>query len=228
MTHRGGGTAILVKSTIIHHSIQIQTSSSEITAIVIEGRPVNLTICSLYMSPSLPIRNHVPDLLRVFRNRSQCLIVGDFNAKHLSWSPTSRNNAADNAIAKLIRTKGFLLTAPNDPTRVTSYGRPSVIDFGLSCGLNSITAESLPDLSNAAEVRQLDVSVSSNGIDGRISIELGLFQHHSTLRSLPTKIAPSDNKRTSTKPETTEFLTSQPFYKTDTTDDVLRSLLRAG
>ncbi|GFQ81541.1 putative RNA-directed DNA polymerase from transposon X-element [Trichonephila clavata] len=100
------------------------------------------------MSPSLQTRNLVPDLLRIFRNRSQCLVVGDFNAKHLSWSPTSRNNAAGNAIAKLVRTKGFLLTAPNEPTRVTSYGRPSVIDFGLSCGLNSITAVSHPHLSS--------------------------------------------------------------------------------
>ncbi|GFQ91404.1 putative RNA-directed DNA polymerase from transposon X-element [Trichonephila clavata] len=162
MTHRGGGTAILVKSSISHHSTHIQTSSVEITAIVIEGHPNNLTICSLYNSPSLPSRNFIPDLLKVFRNRSQCLIVGDFNAKHASWSPTSRNNAAGNALAKLVRTRGFLLTAPNDPTRVPSYGRSSTIDFGLSCGLNSITAETFPDLSSDHNPVHFVVSIDTS------------------------------------------------------------------
>ncbi|GFT65792.1 probable RNA-directed DNA polymerase from transposon X-element [Trichonephila clavipes] len=48
LTHRGGGTAILVKNSIPHHSIKINTSTVESTIIVIESQPNNITICSLY------------------------------------------------------------------------------------------------------------------------------------------------------------------------------------
>ncbi|GFW46292.1 RNA-directed DNA polymerase from mobile element jockey [Trichonephila clavipes] len=114
LTHRGGGTAILVKNSIPHHSIQITTSTVELTSIVIESQPSNITICSLYNRPGPSARNLIPDLQKIFRNRSQCIIVGDYNAKHTFWSATSRNNTAGNAVARLIRTKGFLLTAPQE------------------------------------------------------------------------------------------------------------------
>ncbi|GFR28498.1 putative RNA-directed DNA polymerase from transposon X-element [Trichonephila clavata] len=84
------------------------------------------------------------------------------DAKHASWSPTSRNTAAGNGLAKLVRTRGFLLTDPNDPTRVPSYGRPSTIDFGLSCGLNSITAETFPDLSSDHNPVHFVVSIDTS------------------------------------------------------------------
>ncbi|GFV86661.1 putative RNA-directed DNA polymerase from transposon X-element [Trichonephila clavipes] len=114
LTHRGGGTAILVKNSIPHHSIQITTSTVELTSIVIESQPSNITICSLYNPPGPSARNLIPDLQKIFQNRSQCIIVGDYNAKHTSWSATSCNNPAGNAVARLIWTKGFLLTAPQD------------------------------------------------------------------------------------------------------------------
>ncbi|GFT14626.1 RNA-directed DNA polymerase from mobile element jockey [Trichonephila clavipes] len=48
LTHRGGGTAVLVKKSIPHHGIKINTSTVESTTIVIESQPNNITICSLY------------------------------------------------------------------------------------------------------------------------------------------------------------------------------------
>ncbi|GFT52012.1 RNA-directed DNA polymerase from mobile element jockey [Trichonephila clavipes] len=54
LTHRGGGTAILVKNSIPHHSIKINTSTVESTTIVIESKPNNITICSLYNPPQEP------------------------------------------------------------------------------------------------------------------------------------------------------------------------------
>ncbi|GFT65822.1 probable RNA-directed DNA polymerase from transposon X-element [Trichonephila clavipes] len=148
LTHRGGGTAVLVKKSIPHHSIKINTSTVESTTIVIESQPNNITICSLYKPPRTSVGNLVPDLLKIFRNRPQCIIVGDFNAKHTSWSATPQNNPAGNAIVRLVRANGFLLTAPNGPTRVPTYGRPSTLDFGITCGINNITAEVHPDLSS--------------------------------------------------------------------------------
>ncbi|GFY66661.1 putative RNA-directed DNA polymerase from transposon X-element [Trichonephila inaurata madagascariensis] len=130
MTHRGGGTAILVKNSIPHHSIQINTNTVETTTIVIESQPSNVAICSLYNPPGSPVRNLIPDLLKIFRNRSQCIIVGDYNAKHTSWSVATVNNPAGNALARFVRTSGFLLLAPQEFQSAT-------LDLGISCGLNT-------------------------------------------------------------------------------------------
>ncbi|GFS52786.1 probable RNA-directed DNA polymerase from transposon BS [Trichonephila inaurata madagascariensis] len=141
MTDRGGGTAILVKNSIPHHSIQINTNMVETTTILIESHLNNAAICSLYKPPRPQASNLISDLLKIFRNRTQCINVGDYNAKHTSWSATTVNNPAGTALARFIQTSGFLLTAPNSSTRVPNRGRTATLDFGISCGLNDVTAE---------------------------------------------------------------------------------------
>ncbi|GFY13756.1 probable RNA-directed DNA polymerase from transposon X-element [Trichonephila clavipes] len=162
LTHRGGGTAVLVKKSIPHHGIKINTSTVESTTIVIESQPNNITICSLYNPPRSAVGNLGPDLLKIFRNRPQCIIVGDFNAKHTSWSATPHNNSAGNTIVRLVRANGFLLTAPNGPTRVHTRGRPSTIDFGITCGINNITAEVHSDLSSDHNPVHFVISINSS------------------------------------------------------------------
>ncbi|GFQ63993.1 histone H2A [Trichonephila clavata] len=162
MTHRGGGTAILVKNSIAHRSIHIHTTSVEVTAIVLEDQPLKTTICSLYKPPTSSNNSCISDLLKIFRNRSQCLIVGDFNARHNTWSPNSSNNSAGTALARFVRSTGFLLTAPNGPTRTPARGRSSTIDFGLSCGINDITAKAIPDLSSDHEPVHFVIATTSS------------------------------------------------------------------
>ncbi|GFQ81487.1 histone H2A [Trichonephila clavata] len=162
MTHRGGGTAILVKNSIAHRSIHIHTTSVEVTAIVLEDQPLRTTICSLYKPPTSSNNSCISDLLKIFRNRSQCLIVGDFNARHNTWSPNSSNNPAGPELARFVRSSGFLLTAPNGPTRTPARGRSSTIDFGLSCGINDITAEAIPDLSSDHEPVHFVIATTSS------------------------------------------------------------------
>ncbi|GFU03216.1 probable RNA-directed DNA polymerase from transposon X-element [Trichonephila clavipes] len=162
LTHRGGGTAVLVKRSIPHHSIKINTRTVESTTIVIESQPNNSTICSLYNPPNREVGNLIPDLLKIFRNRSQCIIVSDFNAKHTSWSATPHNNTAGNAIVRLVQNNGFLLTAPNEPTRVPTRGRPSTLDFGITCGINNITAEVHSDLSSDHNPIHFVISINSS------------------------------------------------------------------
>ncbi|GFY61396.1 hypothetical protein TNIN_206481 [Trichonephila inaurata madagascariensis] len=112
--HRGGGTAILVKNSIPHHSIQIITNTLETSTIVIESHPNNVAICSLYNPPRNEARSLISGLLKIFRNRTQCVVVGDYNAKHTSWSITTVNNPVGTALARLVQASGFVLMAPQE------------------------------------------------------------------------------------------------------------------
>ncbi|GFR33432.1 putative RNA-directed DNA polymerase from transposon X-element [Trichonephila clavata] len=148
LTHRGGGTAILVKNSIGHHSLNIHTHSIENTTIDIEGENV-ITICSVYRPPTSPRGTLTSDLLRIFRNRNHCLIIGDFNAKHRSWNPLSVSKPAGTELFKFAVNCGFLITAPTEATCLTSRTGPgSIIDLGISCGLQDLHATTLIELSS--------------------------------------------------------------------------------
>ncbi|GFW25859.1 probable RNA-directed DNA polymerase from transposon X-element [Trichonephila clavipes] len=150
LTHRGGGTAILVKNSIAHHVINIYTTAVNITAIEIEGPTNNTTVCSLYRSPSSPINSFIPDLIKIFRNRAQCIVVGDYNARHSTWNPNRRGNTAGTRLFHYANTSGLVISAPTDFTRIPQQQnhQPSVIDLGVSCGINNIAVESRYDLSS--------------------------------------------------------------------------------
>ncbi|GFW03456.1 probable RNA-directed DNA polymerase from transposon X-element [Trichonephila clavipes] len=128
LTHRGGGIAILVKNSIAHHVINIYTTAVNITAIEIEGPTNNITI---------------------FRNRAQCIVVGDYNARHSTWNPNRRENTAGTRLFHYANTCGLVISAPTDPTRIPQQQnhQPSFIDLGVSCGINNIAVESRYDLS---------------------------------------------------------------------------------
>ncbi|GFV77796.1 probable RNA-directed DNA polymerase from transposon X-element [Trichonephila clavipes] len=148
-THRGGGTAILVKNSIDHNSIIIHTDAVETRAIEVKGPTHKITICSIYKPPSASTPNFIQDLTKIFRNRTQCLVVGDFNAKHRSWN-NSPNTAPGNALFKFARSNGLVISAPSDPTIIpTQRNRlPATIDLGLSRGLSTISTETRCELSS--------------------------------------------------------------------------------
>ncbi|GFR00104.1 RNA-directed DNA polymerase from mobile element jockey [Trichonephila clavata] len=145
----GGGTAILIKNSIRHHPIDIVTHNSEQTAISIEGTTHHLTICSFYKPPSASTPATINDLLKIFRNRPRCFILGDFNLKHRSWNPDG-NGRGGAQLFNFTRNCGFCISAPTEPTRIPHHhnARPSIIDFAISSGLSNITAKSMFDLSS--------------------------------------------------------------------------------
>ncbi|GFT94193.1 probable RNA-directed DNA polymerase from transposon X-element [Trichonephila clavipes] len=149
-THRGGGTAILIKNSIDHNSIIIHTDAVETATIEVKGPTHNITICSIYNPPSASTPNFIQDLKKIFRNRTQCLVVGDFNAKHRSWNNSNRHNVSGNALFKFANDKGLIISAPSDPTIIPSQRNrnPAIIDLGLSRGLSSITVDSRCELSS--------------------------------------------------------------------------------
>ncbi|GFW38517.1 probable RNA-directed DNA polymerase from transposon X-element [Trichonephila clavipes] len=140
---------MLIKSSIPHHVLDIKTHSLENTTITIEGER-NITISSIYRPPRSPAPSLISDLLRIFRNRPECLAVGDYNAMHRTWNHYDRSNPAGNALLKFARNCGFTITAPADPTWISNRrnGRDSTLDFGVSCGLSNIHAQSIFDLSS--------------------------------------------------------------------------------
>ncbi|GFU53905.1 putative RNA-directed DNA polymerase from transposon X-element [Trichonephila clavipes] len=148
LTHRGCGAAIIIKRTIAHHSIDIHTTSLQNTSIVIEGSQ-KITICCIYRPPKSPPQALVPDLLRILGNRTKCFIVGDLNARHITWSPHSKNKCGT-LLKKFIGNCGFLLSYSSQPSTVPTRAnvRPATIDFGISCGLDDILVETHSELSS--------------------------------------------------------------------------------
>ncbi|GFT33376.1 probable RNA-directed DNA polymerase from transposon X-element [Trichonephila clavipes] len=161
LSHRGGGTAILIKRTIAHHSLDLRTHTLENTTIVIEGAK-KLTISCIYRPPSSPAQAIVPDLLRIFRNRTCCIVLGDFNAKHKSWNPHSRGSTCGAQLHKFSKDCGYLITAPAEPTTVPHSARsiPSTLDFAISCGLSDIRVETHVDLSSDHNPVQFSIKSS--------------------------------------------------------------------
>ncbi|GFT92650.1 putative RNA-directed DNA polymerase from transposon X-element [Nephila pilipes] len=78
--YTGGGTALMIKSSIPHHATPINTTLIEGTVITIERRnSTPISIISVYKSPRKPM--DPIELRNLFQNRWNCLIVGDLNAK---------------------------------------------------------------------------------------------------------------------------------------------------
>ncbi|GFS70651.1 probable RNA-directed DNA polymerase from transposon X-element [Nephila pilipes] len=92
----------------------------------------------------------IPDLRKILLNKNICLAIGDYNAKHHSWNPGSRQNAHGNRIHKFARTFGLDLITPTTftryPTNENHY--PSTIDFGISKGLTDSTVTVKNELSS--------------------------------------------------------------------------------
>ncbi|GFX50265.1 putative RNA-directed DNA polymerase from transposon X-element [Trichonephila clavipes] len=129
----------------------------------IEGSQ-KITISCIYRPPSSPPQALVPDLLRILRNRTKCFIVGDFNARHLTWSPHSRNNKCGTLLNRFVRNCGFLLSYSSQSSTVPSRAnsRPTTFDFGISCGLDDILVETHSELSSDHNPVQFVIPTTNN------------------------------------------------------------------
>jgi len=79
-----GGTAILVRRGIVHHSVDVSGQTNlEGTAIqvILAGSPVKSL--AAYLSPSRPLIG--ADLTACFGGGLPVLMAGDLNAKHVNW-----------------------------------------------------------------------------------------------------------------------------------------------
>ena len=120
----GGGTAILVRRGIKHHSVPVPgLAQLEATAIQTElaGRPVK--ILAVYLSPSRPLIR--VDLDACLAGGLPFLMAGDLNTKHVDWNSrlcTTRGKLlrdyADSASCLIFR-PDFPTTNPYNPSATT-------------------------------------------------------------------------------------------------------------
>jgi hypothetical protein len=110
----GGGTAILVRRGIIHHSVPVPgLTHLEATAIqiMLAGKPV--IILAAYLSPSRPLIG--ADVDACFGGGLPVMLYGDLNAKHVDW-----NSRLSTRRGKLLRDyadeKTCLIFGPDTPT----------------------------------------------------------------------------------------------------------------
>jgi hypothetical protein len=129
---RGGGTAILVRLGIVHHSVPIPgLTHFEATAVqvTLAGRPVK--ILPAYLSPSRPLFG--ADLTACIGGGLPVLMAGDLNAKHVDW-----NSRLTTRRGKLLRDyadeNSCLIFGPDTPTTnpYNPSATPDVLDIAVT------------------------------------------------------------------------------------------------
>lgn len=85
-----GGTAILIKSNIIHYEKQLPTEIDS-TSVVIRLGNQPLRITSVYKSHNIPLKNS--DLNLLTNRKEAFLVAGDYNAKHTHWNSSKINTS---------------------------------------------------------------------------------------------------------------------------------------
>ena len=131
---REGGLLVYVRNTL--HPIRKPALEHPNTEyIAVEFSTIQLGKCLLlycYRSPNFPSSTYFQALsekLALATGYSMILLLGDFNAKHEQWDPSSTGNAAGHAMASLL-TDFSLYQCVTTPTRYTSDGLgSSVLDL---------------------------------------------------------------------------------------------------
>jgi len=123
----GGGTAILVRRGIVHHSVPLPgLTHLEATAIrvILADKPV--IILSAYLSPSRPLIGRY--FTAYFGGGLPVLMAGDLNVKHVDW-----NSRLSTRRGKLLRDyaveNSSLIFGPDTPT--TNPHNPSATPHAL-------------------------------------------------------------------------------------------------
>ncbi|GFY16039.1 probable RNA-directed DNA polymerase from transposon X-element [Trichonephila clavipes] len=214
LSHRGGGTAIIIKRTIAHHSIDIHTTCLENTSIVIEGSQ-KITICCIYWPPRSPPQALIPDLLKLLRNRTKnCGFLLSYSSQP-STVPTRANArpaTIDFGISCglddiLVETHSELSSDHNPvqfiiPTtnnnRLYAQNCTTFTNWNLFQEILHSTIPGNPNISNANEIDEKIAQFTYN-IHSAInqSSKVKVIKHNITFipRSLRTKIAEKNRLR---------------------------------
>lgn len=129
---RGGGVALIVRKTLKHTVLDITTTyaiENISIEILVNQRPIVITTA---YSPRYT-SHFTEDIMKLTSRNKEFIILGDLNAKHISWNCSSNNTAGTN-LFNLLQSHNFFLHSTIDPTYYPhQHNRnPSVIDVVLS------------------------------------------------------------------------------------------------
>lgn len=154
----GGGVAILIKKTILHKTLNIPILNA-IECIAIEIK--------IHNTPQIIISAYSPKYTQLFKNDiaklmdwpAQCLVFGDFNAKHPAWNGVSSNRAG-NALNSLQNDHPIQIFHPPSHTHHPHSGSsPSTIDLLITNSSIDITNIRTTDASDHCAII-CDINIS--------------------------------------------------------------------
>ncbi|GJQ71903.1 hypothetical protein Trydic_g3012 [Trypoxylus dichotomus] len=123
---RGGGTAILVKSTIEHHADLALDLIIEATAATVNLATGPVKLVAAYKAPNRQLLED--DLSEIFDTRGAVILAGDLNAKHPSWN-SRRTNASGTCLRRFADDLHLLVDATAEPTIYPHNEQPDVLDI---------------------------------------------------------------------------------------------------
>lgn len=127
----GGGVAVLVKSSVPHTLFQL-SSSLEIAATQVYNTGKPLTICSLYLPPSLPLPILQTELSSLLVQLPRpFLICTDANAHHPAWGSVN-SDSRGTYIQQWLTENNLHLLNTSEPTYLRHNGTFSCIDLSIA------------------------------------------------------------------------------------------------
>lgn len=132
---QGGGTAIFLRRSFIHHQEVIPPlTDMEATAVTISTSMGQITFVATYLRPGNNLTR--ADLAAVLNLTDVILVGGDLNAKHPLWH-SRRTNPRGNVLLGLADDLHFEVHAPTEPTYIPFNRRhqPDVLDVVLTKNL---------------------------------------------------------------------------------------------
>lgn len=129
---QGGGTAVFLRNSFIHHQEEIPNlTDMEATAITVSTSMGQITFVATYLRPGNNLTR--ADLEAVLNLSDVTLVGGDLNAKHPLWH-SRQTNPRGNALLSLADDLHFEVHAPTEPTYIPFNRRhqPDVLDVVLT------------------------------------------------------------------------------------------------
>ena len=145
----GGGTAILVRRSLVHRRCAVSTGRLEATGVVAHLGGTEVTLVATYHPPGYTFDGRT--LTALLTGPGPIFVAGDMNAKHASWNSRVTSAMGRSLRAILDHHGDIVVSSPTEPTYIPDNGRgvPDVMDFSLSKNFPfQIEARTINDLSS--------------------------------------------------------------------------------
>ena len=129
---RQGGSALYISNKLLHHQINLRTTLNAV-GVKVKIAQLDLAVLSVYISPSQTVS---PNLISQLFSQisSPCLILGDFNAHHMSWG-CNTNNTRGTQLFNIINELNLIHINNLIPTHTYTHNgelKHSVIDLAIT------------------------------------------------------------------------------------------------